>query len=157
MTKTTTLTVPASEIATLRKGDRIIAIDGKRKVHTYTVTASLGRVGIGTALGIAMQLPDGRPVNLYPDTHVTESVTIEREEATTRTPTSKKNATHINVGDKIIVENSPFGLRSTRRKTGVLVVQVLAKRKGGYRGYVLTTTEGCVSTPAACVFGIVED
>jgi hypothetical protein len=153
-----TLTIPAAQIAKVRRGDKIIAIDGRRARYTYTVTAGLAQVGVGTAQGIAMQLPDGRTANLYPDTHVSESVTIERATKATAgdrvEAADRKNATHINIGDELIVEQAPDGLRATRRKTGVIVVKVTGKRKHGYRGYLLTTTGGDIDTPAAGMFGI---
>jgi hypothetical protein len=153
MTKTQTLTISTGRLNEIRKGDRITSIDGRTGLD-HTVTAPLGAVGAGTAQAIGfINNRNGSTGNLYPDSMIEQSVTVERSAIKVEVR-ERKNVTHINVGDRLIVETWDFGLRSTRRKTRVLVVTVTGKRKGSHRCYVLTTTGGEWEAQAAEVYGI---
>lgn len=78
MTQTQTLTLTHAELSRVRRGDRLTGIDGR--TVSYRVTGPYGPVsGVGTALGIPMERTDnGITLNLYPDTHVERTITIER-------------------------------------------------------------------------------
>lgn len=78
----TTLTLTRDQLGQLRKGDKVTAIDGR--AVEYTVAAKLAPIHHGGPLAVALHLA-GRvePVNLYPDTHMADVVTVERKEPRT--------------------------------------------------------------------------
>lgn len=83
---TRTLTLGRADLAQVRRGDRVTAIDG-RPAGPYRVTGRYAPVTAGGAQGIPMVRTDnGITLNLYPDTHVERHITIERTvRAATRT------------------------------------------------------------------------
>src|SRR3982750_2531374 len=147
---TQTMTLTHSQINTVRAGDRIIAIDGRPV--SFVVKAPANAAGAVELISRSITR-----TFLYPDTHVSKAITVERDVAPAPRP-RRKSATEIGVGDRIVVQETSHGLISTTRKTGVIVAEVTGKRKGGgFRCYVLTTSAGELVTPAAGKFTVAAD
>lgn len=151
-----TLTIARNDLHQVRPGDKLIGIDGRGGLN-HTITGPLVHLGDSKTPAIPfVNDSNGIAGNLYPDSIIENEITVERP--TKRTAPSqarpeRKSATHINVGDRIIVEPTADGLRATTRKTGVIVAKVTGKRSGGgFRCYTLTTTAGELITPAAGKF-----
>lgn len=76
-----TLTVARDHISTLAVGDRVVRVDDYDLPGRPVVTVALGPVGTGSARAVRLVNDNGQGVNLYPDSGVAESVTIERDDA----------------------------------------------------------------------------
>ncbi len=82
-----TITIPRSQIADVRTGDVIVAIDGHPTRRQLTVQAPYTRLAYG-AHGVRLVNPLGTATEwvLYPDTQVEENITVERRDVAPATP-----------------------------------------------------------------------
>jgi hypothetical protein len=150
----TTYSITRDQIHTLRGGDRITHIDGSPA--DYTVTRPLDFIRPGSSVQAVTLARPGRtePVNLYPDTHMADSITIERDDIRIAAA-DRRNLTNIAAGDRLIVRSGDTQLLPTRRVTGVETVTVLSNNiGGGWRCRTVVTTGGTIIAGAAVVYGI---
>ncbi len=89
-------TLNSHELNRLRRGDRIVQIDGRNV--DFTVVRPPHTLPNSTTVAIAVKAESGREANLYPDSNIERNVTVRRpERAVTRTVAGLKLR---NSGDK---------------------------------------------------------
>jgi hypothetical protein len=70
-----TVTLARADVRTrLRRGDRVTAIDGRERDTSLILTITGGWTG----KGFPYRLPNGITGTLYPDTHLADTLTVER-------------------------------------------------------------------------------
>lgn len=150
----TTLKLTPADLDQVRPGDQLIALNGSVLSRPLTVVTGLGPLPGSTTLAIQMTNPDGRPVNLYPDTHVDQHITISRPDPRRATRTinglrlSSDGAGSWWTSDRRYQIRTGFGglteceTDHPVRLTPALVNQALRNRDTGWAQPILTALDG---------------